>query len=769
MAAQAPSTLPDAVARLGYDADDLRCLREKSEKGIAAVDDIRRLLDRYGYLSDWRRDYRIRSVRASLRSELITCIDAAILAYGLLEWLPTVKRRILAIHRRDPAGEELGHCVALYWGPDGRVGALSKSNFAGLGHRAPVFADETAVAASYARGYLAMGFTPLYFGITTLEEVAGDIDWRFSLDDVNQLSARIQETYAYEFSSTPSTRTPARPSRGPAVAPDAPAVAPALLEARDIPDLLARMGRASAEEQARTALTFYRGRTLAGRLTRAELGAHVLRVASYLAGVLGVRRGDPVAILSPNALAVPVLVLALLRLGATIVPLNPGTPKEDWAYILGHCGARGLLASSDLLEAGRSAHGALGFALSIEDLWSAEGGGALPDPAPDLADELAIVLYTSGTTGNPKGVGLSHANILANARSMAKNFQLDGTTQLAVLPLYHAHAFGFGLMTSLLSGGHLVFAERFDPFTWMDVIRAERVEVTSVVPTLLAPLLPMKVHHDKVPTLRCVLVSSAPLDPTVAWAFEEQTAIPLAHGWGLSEYTNFACCLPPDDEPEQHRRMLFGWEIPSIGPALAPTEVSVRDADGGEVAEAVRGELWVRGPSRMRGYFRDDEATRGALHDGWLRTGDEGFFADDRGRRIFFVTGRIKEIICRDAEKYSPLAIERRLASAVPEIAGKLVVVGFPHRTHGEEIGAYLEAPEVTDDLRARLLAAVAGMPADLRPKVLLHGEAPIPRTHTGKIQRHKLLVLFERFDEHRGAIQLLAAQPHSATSSTIR
>ncbi len=738
-----------ALARLGYDADDLRSLREKDDKGLRVVSDIRRIIDRYRYLAEWRDDYRIRSVRASLRADRITCVDAAVLSYGLLDWFPEVKRRVLAIHRRDAAGEECGHCVTLYWGPDGKVGAFSKSNYAGLGHRDPVFPDEMAIAASYARGYLAMGITPLYFGVTTLEEAAGDdIDWRFSSGDLRLLSSRIQEKYAYEFSSV------APPARSFPVA----VPARAEREVRDLPELLARMARGSTGELTRTVLTFYRGRTIVGRLTRGELVAHVDRLASHLSTELGVRRGDPIAILSQNALEIPVLMLALLRLGAVIVPLNPGTPPEEWTYILGHCGARGLIASSDLVDRGKAARPELDFAVSVDDVWTSAKAGAIPEIGDSLTGELAIVLYTSGTTGNPKGVGLTHGNLVANASGMARNFGLDTTTQLAALPLYHAHAFGFGLMTSLLSGGHLVLVDRFDPFTWMSVIKSESVEVTSIVPALLPQLLQLRVHRDKVPSLRCVMVSSAPLDPALAWSFEEQSGIPLIQGWGLSEYTNFACCLRPDDGPARHRKLLFGREYPSIGAALAPTEVTVRDASGVEVGESVLGELWVRGPSRMHGYFKDEEATRNAFREDWLRTGDEGFFVVEDGERVFFITGRIKEIICRGAEKFSPIALERRLAAALPELAGNLVILGFPHRHYGEEIGVYFETTELTGELAGKLKVAIESMLPDQRPKVLLYGGAPIPRTHTGKLQRRKLVPLFERYDECRGALQIKPA-----------
>jgi len=190
------------VGELGYTEADLRRVREMAGAApLTAPGDVRRIIDNYQYLDDWRANYRIQSVRSSLQNSRITCIDAAILSYGLLEMLfSETKRRLLAIHRRDPKkDEECGHCVTLYWGSDGRIGAISKSSFKGLGHREPVFPDEASVAASYAKAYLAMGFQPLYFGVTTLEEAAPDLDWRFHLGDLNEISARLQAAYAYGF------------------------------------------------------------------------------------------------------------------------------------------------------------------------------------------------------------------------------------------------------------------------------------------------------------------------------------------------------------------------------------------------------------------------------------------------------------------------------------------------------------------------------------------------------------------------------------------
>lgn len=185
---------------LGWKAEDWRRLRAIAPDGFTEPEDIRRVLDWFGYLAEWRTQYAIRSARASLHGERITCIDAAVLSYGLLELLfAGVKRRLLAIHRRDPAGEECGHCVTIYWNGAGRIGAFSKSSFAGLGHRDAVYADELAIASSYATEYLKMGFEPLYFGVTSLEEIAPDLDWRFDAGALNEISDRLKERYEYAF------------------------------------------------------------------------------------------------------------------------------------------------------------------------------------------------------------------------------------------------------------------------------------------------------------------------------------------------------------------------------------------------------------------------------------------------------------------------------------------------------------------------------------------------------------------------------------------
>jgi long-chain acyl-CoA synthetase len=518
----------------------------------------------------------------------------------------------------------------------------------------------------------------------------------------------------------------------------------------DIPTLIA-----SARGGTRAALTYYEGRKLVRSLTYGELHDRVEAVAGQL-WAQGVRRGDRIAALSANRLEVPVLFLALMRIGAAVVPLNPTSPSEDWTYILAHSRAKGCFATRDLLPKVELA----GFARPIDELFEAASESA-PAPESPVAADMAVVLYTSGTTGRPKGVVLAQRNLTSNAWSMAVNFGLAETTQLAVLPLYHAHAFGFGLMSALTTGGHLVFVDKFDPFAWAEIIRAHAVTFSSVVPTLLPLLLQTRATSEKVPTLRALLVSSAPLGVDLARDFETRTKIPLVQGWGLSEYTNFACCMSPTPEsPEdqtERDELMFSFEVPSIGSPLSGTEVRVIDAHGAELPADGRGEICVRGHSTMISYLEDPEATARTIDAaGWLHTGDEGYFILHRGKRRFFISGRIKEIIIRAGEKHSPIALERIILAAIPELLGKLAILGFPHDVQGEEVGLYLEADALTDAIRARLVPVLDAMTLDQRPKIVLYGSEPIPRTHTGKVQRRKLQHLFEPYAAVRGPTKIL-------------
>jgi long-chain acyl-CoA synthetase len=518
----------------------------------------------------------------------------------------------------------------------------------------------------------------------------------------------------------------------------------------DFPGLVTALGRLADEAPERPALTSYRGRLVTGRLTRRELLHRLAAVQRYLAAALGIGKGDRLAVLAQNRLEVPVLYLAALRLGAVLVPLNPASAPEQWSFILDHAGVRLLVAESDLFA--RLPPMSVP-ACRLEETASSGPAPAREPPRP-AGDDLALLQYPSGTSALPRGVGLSQRNVLSNAWALARTLGMDGTTQLAVLPPHHAHAFGFGLMTALVSGSHLVLAERFDPFAWPEIIAREQVTVSGVFPTLLPPLLEARVTAAAVPTLRHLLVSSAPLPPESAREFESATGIRLLQAWGLSEFGNFVCCLSPALPDEDRRALLFGGPDAAVGGPLPGTEVKVLDGEGRPLGPETTGELFVRGPSRMLGYFRDDAATREVIDgDGWLRTGDEGYYRLHGGQPVYFVAGRRKQIIIRGGEKLSPVAIEEKLVAALPELAGRLAVVGFPHRVLGEEVGAYVESATLEEGIRSGLIAALDAMAPDLRPKVVLFGSAPIPRSPEGSVHRRELEPLFAAYSDCRGPV----------------
>ncbi|KMZ11423.1 Long-chain-fatty-acid-CoA ligase [Candidatus Burkholderia humilis] len=322
---------------------------------------------------------------------------------------------------------------------------------------------------------------------------------------------------------------------------------------------------------------------------------------------------------------------------------------------------------------------------------------------------------------------------------------IDAPTQLSVMPFYHAHAVGFGMVTCLLTDGHLLVAERMDPLSWAKLIRNLGVTLTSMVPNLLHLLERTGVRAADVPTLQFIFVSAAPLPSHLAKAFEDRSGIHIAHAWGLSEFTNFATCLPVTVKKDLRERLMYGETTPCVGSSLDGVEVEVRRTDGSVADDREGGELWVRDPSLSLGYHNNPEATSDAVLDGWLRFGNEGYSISSDGRRYYFITDRIKNVIMRSGEKISPIAVEATIVDKIPTLVNNLVALGFPHSVYGEEIGLVIEESNSNEAILT-LKSVIESMPARQRPKVILVGKNVIPRTHTGKIQHRLLRPYFGKF-----------------------
>jgi acyl-CoA synthetase (AMP-forming)/AMP-acid ligase II len=513
-----------------------------------------------------------------------------------------------------------------------------------------------------------------------------------------------------------------------------------------IPEVLARAREVN--DPGAPALSFYAGRKCQVRWSWAEYLGAIDGWADLLRRA-GVQAGDRVATLLLNRPEVPALYLGALSLGAVIVPLNPRYSPAESRHVVGETEPKVLLTDRGTVALNDD---------SVEELceqviWldEVELDPAAPPETALSGDAPALVLYTSGTTAFPKGVVHMHRNLVANAWSMVRVLGIERPVQYSVMPFYHSHAVGFGMTTCLLTSGHLVMAERMDPLAWPTVIAAEGVTVTSMVPTMLALIHRRRVKASDLPTLRFVFVSAAPLPSELARQFEQDSGLPLVHAWGLSEFTNFATALPPETETELREELMFGHETPCVGSELGGVEVEVVRDDGSRADPSEPGELQVRGPSMTAGYFEQPDATTATFRDGWIHTGDTGYYVEAGGKRFFFIAGRIKDVIIRGGENISPGTVEAAIESRCPQLAGSLVALGFPHDVYGEEIGLVVDTADGGG--AANLLASViADLPVRLRPKIVLWGPDCIPRTHTGKTQRRMLVDNFAAYRAGAGA-----------------
>jgi long-chain acyl-CoA synthetase len=521
--------------------------------------------------------------------------------------------------------------------------------------------------------------------------------------------------------------------------------------------LQALLERVAAEQDPDgRAITFYRGTE---RGTSHTYGEYLERIRAWAAFLQdnGVGAGDRVATLARNRIEIPICYLAAMSIGAVVVPLNPSYSVAEMSFVLGDAEPMLVLTDEPTGRARVAEFGdrAVHF---IDDVDLPLGAG--PKAVEVRGDDPAIILYTSGTTSFPKGVEQRQRNLVANAWSMVKALKIDRPTQYSVMPFYHAHAVGFGMMTCLLTGGHLVMTDRMDPFSWAGVVQAEGVTLTSMVPSMLQLLVRTRVTTEQVPTLKFVFVSAAPLPSALARTFEEQSGLKLAHAWGLSEYTNFATALPVDVDQDVRADLMFGDETPCVGSALDGASVEVVRPGGGRAEPGELGELRVQGPSLTLGYHGNPEATAAAFRDGWLHSGDEGYYREVDGVEYFFITDRIKDIIIRSGEKISPAAVEAAILADLPELAGKIVALGYPNEVYGEEVGLVVER-ETIDDVRDALTAAIERLPVRMRPKVTLWGPDVISRTHTGKTQRRMLVPRFAGYRRRStaGEIRPFAAE----------
>jgi long-chain acyl-CoA synthetase len=353
-------------------------------------------------------------------------------------------------------------------------------------------------------------------------------------------------------------------------------------------------------------------------------------------------------------------------------------------------------------------------------------------------DDIALIVYTSGTTGPPKGVILTAENLLIDADGIAHWHGFGENDRLmCVLPIHHVNGTVVTLVTPFYFQGSTVLNRKFKTGSFWRRLHEEEITCVSVVPTLLEFLLEADENLDpyRLDQFKGVICGAGPLLKETAARFEERFRLPIRHGYGLSETTCYSCFLPGDLTPDQHRRWLTAYEFPSIGLPIRHNDMAILDDRGREVPEAARGEICIRGRTVCAGYFKRPDANEAAFRAGWFRSGDEGFFIrDERGRPFFFISGRLKELIIRGGVNISPLEIDDVLKGH-PAVKFAMAVP-FENRYYGEEIAAYVVPREGVQTSDAVLLEYCRGrLSFSKRPKVIVFGQ-DVPYTATGKPKR---------------------------------
>lgn len=426
-----------------------------------------------------------------------------------------------------------------------------------------------------------------------------------------------------------------------------------------------------------------------GRVTNyGTLRDEVARLRGGLLG-LGIEPGDRIALLCANNWYFVSSYLAVVGAGAVAVPLNPLSPVAELERELRMVGARALVVGPSGSEQAQL----IGAAAvpSLEFTIHAEGGGSAErltldvlleaepaDLVPRDPEDLAVLMFTSGTAGSPKAAMLSHGNLLANIDQVrALRGGDDGEdVSLGVLPFFHIFGLNVVLGAALAAGASIVTIERFDPVSSLETIGNHDISVVAGAPTMWAAWLATPgVEADAFATVRIATSGAAPLDPDVAHRIEQRFGLEVGEGYGLTEAS-----------PVVTASIGLPWRPGSVGAAVDGVELRIVDLDGADALVGDPGELWVRGPNVFGGYWEDPEATAAVLdHDGWLHTGDLAV-VDDEG--FIYLVDRAKDLIIVSGFNVYPAEVEE-IITQLPGIVD-CAVVGIPHPHTGEAVKAFV-------------------------------------------------------------------------------
>jgi long-chain acyl-CoA synthetase len=457
---------------------------------------------------------------------------------------------------------------------------------------------------------------------------------------------------------------------------------------------------------------------------------------NHIEGVLqqnGLVAGDTVSVIMPNGLMTLRLLLGVMYAGMTVNPVNLLSQADQMQYVLEHSDCKLIFANSEWAQRLVPIVAKLSRAVKVvcvesdADSIPVASPSALNKPAAPVATTPALLMYTSGTTGQPKGVVLTNGNLLANAKAISNEHKLTATDRVhGVLPFYHINAFTVVMLAPLFHGGSIAVAPKFSSARYWNQVLETQCTWINVVPTIISYLLEGEAPKASLSKVRFCRSASAALPPEHLLAFEKKFGLGVIETMGLTETAapSFSNPLNPAER-----------KVGAVGKASG-CEAGVVDAQLTPVANGVTGEIVIRGEHVMLGYYKNEAATKATFtDDGWLRTGDLGHCDEDG---FFFVTGRIKELIIKGGENIAPREIDEALLKhpAILEAA----VVGIPDKHYGQEILAciVLREGQAQDEQELRKFCET-NLGRYKTPKEFRFVQS-LPRGPSGKVQRLKLL-----------------------------
>ena len=461
----------------------------------------------------------------------------------------------------------------------------------------------------------------------------------------------------------------------------------------------------------------------------------VEKIAGLLAGY-GVNKGSAVSIVLENSLDFMVDFLAVTRAGAIAAPLNPAYTVDEFKFFMEDADAKLVIVSAGATAAIEAAN-----SLSIPFLISSvnsDGKVALShednnlsksiDPENPSPDDIALFLHTSGTTSRPKGVPLTHSNLMTSLNNIVKTYALtENDTALVVMPLFHVHGLIGVALSSLNSAGTIVIPPRFSASNFWQNQALTNATWYSAVPTIHQILL-MRSDDDNAPTksFRFIRSCSASLAPSVFTDLESRFGAPVLEAYGMTEASHqmSSNLLPP------------GSRAPGTVGIGTGVEISIMNEQGTLLNVGEKGEVVIKGKNVTHGYHNNPEANAEAFTNGWFRTGDQGVLSDES---VLTLTGRLKELINRGGEKISPLEVDAALIKH-PAIA-EAVCFGVEDVKYGEIVQAAVVLSGESSE--SELRAFCSEQLADFKVPDRIYIVQELPRTATGKIQRRHVSAKF--------------------------